>query len=117
MINMALHYLGNSEQLQYALSVAGTKTKGGFAEIIKALEEAGGDLSGVATAFKKRFGKEGEGDTKPPPTMVHMGGGNTFNIKQDFRDQDPDRIAIIFQRDLIRAAFSPRQSRSPSGLG
>jgi hypothetical protein len=29
-----------------------------------------------------------------------------ITIKQDFRDQDPDRVAIVFKRDLERAASS-----------
>ncbi|MFA6168604.1 MAG: hypothetical protein WC700_18405 [Gemmatimonadaceae bacterium] len=32
--------------------------------------------------------------------------GATFNIKQDFRDQDPDRVAVVFQEDLQALALN-----------
>lgn len=35
--------------------------------------------------------------------------GNIY-ITQDFKDQDPDRVALVFQRDLTRAALAPRQA-------
>lgn len=35
--------------------------------------------------------------------------GNVY-ITQDFKDNDPDRVALVFQRDLARAATAPRQA-------
>jgi hypothetical protein len=32
--------------------------------------------------------------------------GAVFNIKQDFRDQDPDRVAVVFQEDLQALALN-----------
>ncbi len=32
--------------------------------------------------------------------------GSQFHIKQDFRDQDPDRVALVFRRDIMRAAVA-----------
>jgi hypothetical protein len=43
--------------------------------------------------------------------------GSTFNIKQDFRDQDPDRIAVIFSEDLNRHAEARIRSRSSTPFG
>lgn len=43
--------------------------------------------------------------------------GSTFHIKQDFRDQDPDRVAIVFQRDLIRSAESRFMARTSLPFG
>lgn len=37
--------------------------------------------------------------------------GSTFNIKQDFRDADPDNVALVFRRDLVNAAYNPIQGR------
>jgi hypothetical protein len=44
-------------------------------------------------------------------------GGQTFQIKQDFRDQDPDRIAVIFQRDIARAAENRLQGGTGGAFG
>jgi len=35
---------------------------------------------------------------------------NTFTIKQDFRDQDPDRIAVVFRDSIARAAVARVQA-------
>lgn len=53
---------------------------------------------------------------KPASPKFNIGSA-TFNIKQDFRDQDPDRVAIIFQRDLMRAAISRVQSNRATVFG
>ncbi len=47
----------------------------------------------------------------------NFSGGQTFQIKQDFRDQDPDRIAAIFQKDVLKAAEFRRGARFGSALG
>lgn len=43
--------------------------------------------------------------------------GSHFQITQDFRDQDPDRLIIAFQRDLGRVAAAQTQSRLARGHG
>lgn len=40
-----------------------------------------------------------------------------IQVKQDFRDQDPDRVAEVFVRDLERAGTNRLQSRMAGGLG
>jgi hypothetical protein len=44
-------------------------------------------------------------------------GGQVFNIKQDFRDQDPDRVAVVFQRDISRAAENRLMARTVPAFG
>jgi hypothetical protein len=48
---------------------------------------------------------------------IKMSGGQTFNIKQEFRDSDPDRIAMVFKRDLVRAIESRRSAGVVSPFG
>jgi hypothetical protein len=48
---------------------------------------------------------------------INMNGGQTFNLKQDFRDQDPDRVFVAFQRDVSKAAASRTQSRMAGVFG
>jgi hypothetical protein len=42
------------------------------------------------------------------PVQNFYGG---IHIKQDFRDQDPDRVVDVFRRDLVNQATNRRQSR------
>jgi hypothetical protein len=48
---------------------------------------------------------------------VNFNGGQTFHIKQDFRDQDPDRVALVFQRDIKNAALNRNQSKMATAFG
>jgi hypothetical protein len=79
------------------------------------LAGTGASVSDAMTAFRKAMGF-GEGAT--PPQMSLSGGGPVhIEIKQDFRDQDPDRIALIFRRDLQRAAHTSLQAKTALPLG
>ena len=71
------------------------------------LEKAMRDASNVV---KKQMGIK-------PQAGVNIGVAN-FHIKQDFRDQDPDRIALVFKKDIGQAAVSRTASRvaTPFGL-
>jgi hypothetical protein len=43
--------------------------------------------------------------------------GSNFHIKQDFRDQDPDRVMIEFRKDLQKHAVARIQSRNATPFG
>jgi hypothetical protein len=49
--------------------------------------------------------------------LIHMSGGQTFNIHQDYRDQDPDRMMLIFRRDIARNAVASASARTALPLG
>jgi len=55
------------------------------------------------------------GNTSGPPTIDAR--GSHFEIKQDFRDEDPDRIAAIFTRDIARAAGARVHARTSVPFG
>jgi hypothetical protein len=60
------------------------------------------------------------GKTPPngkPPAPVNDFRGSKFEIQQDFRDQDPDRVAAIFQKDIERAVVNRSMSTRAFGLG
>lgn len=98
-----------------AITDAGQELEGGFEEFQERFAGAAGK---TADLLKNFMGGGGGGkDMKIEAPQVHMGGGNTFNIKQDFRDQDPDRVALVFRRDVARAAESRRQSRMSTPFG
>ncbi len=55
-------------------------------------------------------GPKGIGDRAKPPAPVIDMRGSRIEIKQDFRDADPDRIALQLMNDLAREAESRTQS-------
>lgn len=59
--------------------------------------------------------KAGEKGDKETRNLIFNGA--QFNIKQDFRDQDPDRVAVVFQRDIQRAAENRLMARTVPAFG
>lgn len=66
----------------------------------------------VEEALKKLHGladsATGGAEVKLPPINF---GPSTFHIHQDFRQQDPDRVATMFERDITRRATNRIASR------
>jgi hypothetical protein len=54
---------------------------------------------------------------KASSSNLNMYGGQTFHIRQDFRDQNPDNVAIVFRKDVARSAISRTQARLASYAG
>lgn len=80
-------------------------------------------LGGLADHLESLFPKRGKlglgpdgargaptGERKKPPAPVIDMRGSKIEIKQDFRDADPDRIALQLMNDLAREAESRTQS-------
>ena len=105
----ALVIIGN-KKMQTAMLSSGM-------DISKGLMDLADIIGDRSKEFVQKVKDRSEGEataskgTGPVPTNV-FNGGQTFNIKQDFRDQDPDRIAVIFQRDIVRAAESRLMART-----
>lgn len=96
---------------------AGIKLNGG----LKGFEELFVGASEETLAKLKKFSEgawESAAKKNAPKINVHNDfSGSTFNIKQDFRDQDPDRLAIVFKDDILRFAESRRQARIGTAFG
>ncbi len=75
-----------------------------FADYLESLFPKRGGL-GLEEAPGATTAKRG----KPPAPVIDMR-GSRITIKQDFRDADPDRIALHMMNDLARAAESRTQS-------
>ena len=91
--------------LQIAMTTSGKDIEGGFANLAKSI----GDNEFLKLARGIAVGALG---SKPMAPQITYNGA-VFNIKQDFRDQDPDRVAIVFRNDIAKQAMY----RSSSGLG
>jgi hypothetical protein len=114
-------YLAHSTNLQNALLSSSTLTGEGFDALIKTLEVMSPELAAKLKGAREAMGVGAPAGTagtheKPPAPAVNMPGAH-ITIKQDFRDQDPDRVAMVFQRDLMRAATATRQSKLAGVFG
>lgn len=54
---------------------------------------------------------------KPSKTSITQNFNGNITVKQDFRDQDPDRVAVVFKRELGKMGSSRLQSRLASPFG
>ncbi len=88
-----------SQGLRDAFIAGGQLTAEGFEALSKLVE---GSSKEFADALKGRAAEQSKGASGPAAPKVVMTGGQTFNVKQDFRDQDPDRVAIVFEEGIGR---------------
>lgn len=89
--------LGKSEALQGAFLASADLTSEGFEALASMVESQSKEFAELLR------GRASEGKSKaatPAAPKVVMTGGQTFNVKQDFRDQDPDRVAIMFEKGI-----------------
>lgn len=81
---------------------------------LRALEETGHGGGNLAGFFKAELERE---FPKPAKTQINFNGGQTFKIQQEFRDQDPDRIAVAFERRITQSAVSRVQASTSAPFG
>ena len=84
--------------------------EGGFAAMAEMLAASGDQFAGFASKLKDK------GAVPAAPKIV-MTGGQTFNVKQDFRDKDPDKIAVVFRRDVGRVIERRASARYSGPFG
>lgn len=140
MRQMAVEAIAASDELKGALDDSKLKVVGGMGslsdavinssnELEDALRAAYQSIAAVDVSMAEFAGKpfwelEGKKETKKRKTRrrtAGRGGGginvNKMEIKQEFRDQDPDRIAVVFRRDIVDAAVKRVQSRRATIFG
>lgn len=112
-VEYAVGLMENSEDLQKAFASGAVKLGQGFDEFIDTIEEKHPELAEKLKKMSNVVQNEGGLNQS-----AHVYNYNTFNIKQDFKDQDPDRVMTLFRRDIVRAAQSRMQARvvTPFGL-
>lgn len=114
-LNAAVEIIKGSKTLQASLLETGSAVGLSLEKLADVIGDKAGDF-----ADKLRERAEADKATsgaKPPPTVMQFNGGQTFNIKQDFRDQDPDRVAVTLMRDMRSAAENRLQSRTALPFG
>jgi hypothetical protein len=96
------HLLGSSKNLFASFLTSAHMSDEGFAALANALEAGGEQFADQAKAIRDLIGNK-----EHQKMNVHFSmPGAKIDIKQDFRDQDPDNIAIVLKRDLVNAAVN-----------
>jgi hypothetical protein len=114
--NEALRVLAGSKELQTALFKSGGDVGEGMRAFKLRLEHASSQFGGLVPSgsFAPLIeGIKGMAGKRFP--SASMFGPTTINIKQEFREQDPERIALVFRKDLQRAAERRYGAMSPFG--
>lgn len=97
----AARLIEGSTHLQDAFMQSGLIIEGGIQNFATKLLDQSGKL---AQALGGLAGNKMPGKTPKVNFNLTGSGSVNINVKQDFRNQDPDRVAFMFQRDLQRAA-------------
>lgn len=108
--NIATFIASNAAMAQ-TLAVKGPEIFGAGADaFIDSLKSVNPE---VAKMIKEAWRPQGVGGAKPPNPIFT----GPITIKQDFRDQDPDRVAIAFKDELGKAASSITSSSRGNSFG
>lgn len=107
-------FLFHNQQLQKALAEEGPKLLGaGFSTLIDNLKGQGTLGADAAAAIQHMEAPKGIASK----AGVVQNFNGPINVKQDFRDQDPDRVAIVFKEEMGRVGSNRLQSRMASPFG
>ncbi len=109
---MAATTIANSKLLEEAFLKSSMAVEGGLEKFADVVIGGGAQFASFGAAIRGKAGAKVPG----APSVV-MTGGQVFKITQDFRDQDPDRIGMIFERDLVKLAENRVQARTTMPFG
>lgn len=114
-MNTVMNLLANSKQLQYALAMTTGDVTTGFNDLIDAMVAAGKMTAEAGAAAKGVVGKKGNLE-KAGATHINAS-GSTINVKQEFREADPDRIMVAMKAGVTKAAMQRINSRASGPFG
>jgi hypothetical protein len=106
-----------SKDLVFGLNDSALHIEGGFDAFVGRLSKAAkAAVMGLADEYTQTI-QTRKDDVEAKPPITNFNGGQTFNVKQEFRDQDPDRIALMMKNEFIRAATSRTRARVRTPFG
>jgi hypothetical protein len=95
--------------LQGAFVTAGKTIAGGFDHLIAMLSKP--------VSAEMQTALDGQNPKPKPDPPTNFNGGQVFNIHQEFKDADPDRMIIAFKNDFVRAVQDRRRAMVGSVFG
>jgi hypothetical protein len=107
--------LSKSAVLQRAFIESADMTSTGFTALAEATKDSAATFSQELKMLAETAAKKEKIAAGTP--KVQFNGGQTFKIQQDFRDENPDRVATVFMRDVLAAAERRVQSATASPFG
>lgn len=109
--------LHGSEDLRKAFFASADMTAEGFGKLSQVATEMGEEFRTIANMSRERQGLEIDMSARQTAPQVNFNGGQVFKIQQEFREQDPDRIAVAFERRITQAAVSRVQASTTTPFG
>lgn len=106
-------FLEGNQSLQNVLAKEGPEIfKSGLDSMIATLKGMGDKetAESLKKAMKPSLGT-------PSKSSITQNFNGPINVKQDFRDQDPDRVAIVFKREMGKMGQNRLQSRLAAPFG
>lgn len=105
--------LSGDSALQTAFLNSSDLTAEGYAQLAAMVSDSAQEFKDKLMGLAGGAGKAAK-EVKP---VVNFSGGQTFKINQDFRDQDPDRIALVFRNDVLKSATNRVQAVTSTPFG
>lgn len=109
---LAAQTLASSGLVGKALLESSQQIQGGFEGMADVLAAGGADFKD----FVEKLKAKGANGTAKAPT-INFNGGQSIKIQQNFRDQDPDRVAIMSTRAFGKSAMRLTQSKLAGPFG
>jgi len=108
-----LDFIAHNNKAVQAIAIGKTSIAAGFDEFIAMLQVKSPQLAAILKAAQDPLGG-GKGVVAPTVNQTFHGG---IHIKQDFKDQDPDRVLLVFRKDLAQQAANRTSARTGSAFG
>jgi hypothetical protein len=100
-----------SDQLQNALLTSGSITAENMKAISNLLSQIG------QKELAEKFASQAKLASPAAPKVNYDFRGSSFHLEQDFRGEDPDRVAVIFRKDVAKAAEHRLTARTTGPFG
>ena len=113
----ALATLTQSETAMRALKAGAIHVDEGLEALIRTVNEKSPEVASAFKAAMAKFSGDVIKNIAGKGALNFNMHGTHIHIKQDFKNEDPDRIAIIFRRDLGAAATARVQARTTTPFG
>ena len=110
--------LGKTKDMRNAFIESANMTSEAFNHLAEVVRRLGGESNEeFANLLEATSKHQMQQEAKKAGMNVNFNGGQTFKIEQNFRDQDPDRIAVAFERRFTQAAISRAQAVTSTPFG